>query len=129
MGKNTNELRFDEIFERVVQHTDIQSSKDLAQFLNISASSVSKQKTCNAFPANWLISIAEKCDVDLNYLVFGDEPAPGTKDPDEEFTAVLVRYLKSKYPLANADHHSGEIKIIKGEIDNLIARLAQHLLR
>ncbi len=128
MGKNTNELRFDEIFERVVQHTDIQSSKDLAQFLNISASSVSKQKTCNAFPANWLISIAEKYDVDLNYLVFGEESASRKKGPDEEFTEMLVRYLKSKYPLATVDQQSGEIKIIKGEIDNLIARLAQHLL-
>lgn len=128
MGKNTNELKFDEIFERITKLTDIKSSGALAQFLDISGPSVSKQKTTNAFPANWAISVASKYDVDLNYLVFGDESSSRNKNPDEEFTGVLVRYLKSKYPLANVDQHSGEIKIIKGEIDNLIARLAQHLL-
>ena len=67
-------------------------------------------------------------NLDLNYLVFGESNHSSKQDHELNFIDSLMQYIKSKYPLSEIGHNSGEIKIIKGEIDKLIDRLAQYLI-
>jgi hypothetical protein len=122
------DLSFDEVFKRVCEKTEITTSTDLAKVLGISGPSISRQKSNNSFPATWLVLIAAKFKLDLNYLAFGEEICRGkTFTSDDELETIAISYLTTRHPEISSKISSAERAIIVGEVKTLLDRFAQHL--
>lgn len=121
------DLEFEEVFARIKEKTDISSSTALAKALGISNPSISRQKNNNSFPAAWLIILAVKFGLDLNYLAFGEEVCHGPVASDTELDDVVISYLTSQHPDISPKISSAEKAIIIGEVKTLLDRIAQHL--
>ncbi len=121
------DLSFDEVFARICEKTNICSSTALAKTLGISNPSISRQKNNNSFPAAWLVILAAKFGLDMNYLAFGEEIRRKTLTSDEELETVTISYLNSLHPEISCKISSTEKAIIIGEIKTLLDRFAQHL--
>lgn len=126
--KAESDLKFEEVFGRVCEKTEIKSSIMLAQALGISGPSVSRQKVSNTFPAAWLIIIAAKYGLDLNYLAFGkSSPMSSIEAVEADLVKAALRYVKSKHHGFSEDHSTPEANIILGEVMALLDRLSRHL--
>lgn len=121
------DLSFDEVFNRISKKTEIKTSTDLAKVLGISGPSISRQKSNNSFPAAWLVLLAAKFALDLNYLAFGEEIYCKTVTSDEELESIAISYFNSRHPEISSKISSAERAIIIGEVKTLLDRFAQHL--
>ena len=122
------DLSFDEVFKRVCEKTEITTSTDLAKVLGISGPSISRQKSNNSFPAAWLVLIAAKFKLDLNYLAFGEEICSGkTFTSDDELETIAISYLTTRHPEISSKISLAERAIIVGEVKTLLDRFAHHL--
>jgi len=121
------DLSFDEIFPRISEKTNISTSTELAKALGISNPSISRQKNNNSFPAAWLIILAAKYSLDLNYLAFGEECRRMPIASDDKLENVAISYLTTSHPDISSKISSAEKAIIVGEIKTLLDRIAQHL--
>lgn len=121
------DLAFEEVFARIMEKTDISSSTALAKALGISNPSISRQKNNNSFPAAWLIILAAKYGLDLNYLAFGEEICRGPAISESDLESIVISYLTSQHPEISPKISSAEKAIIIGEVKTLLNRIAQHL--
>ncbi|PKN41237.1 MAG: hypothetical protein CVU60_12420 [Deltaproteobacteria bacterium HGW-Deltaproteobacteria-18] len=121
------DLPFDEVFKRISEKTEITTSTDLAKVLGISGPSISRQKSNNSFPAAWLVLLAAKFGIDLNYLAFGEEICRKPVTCDEDLETIAISYFNSRHPDISSKISSAERAIIVGEVKTLLDRFAQHL--
>ena len=122
MTKNEVILKFDDVFQRIADSTDLKSATSLAKFLNVSSPAISRQKSQNTFPANWLINIAASYSVNLNYLVFGTDGVNLYRD-EREFLIESVRYYISKsFPNSEIINNDSVLHIINSDIISLIEK-------
>jgi hypothetical protein len=89
--------------------------------------SISRQKSNNSFPAAWLVLLAAKFGLDLNYLAFGEEICRKPVTCDEDLETIAISYFNSRHPEISSKISSAERAIIIGEVKTLLDRFAQHL--
>lgn len=124
MSKAGTTLSFEIVFRRLSELTDIKTATSLAEALGITSASVSKQKSGDTFPAAWLITLADRYYLDLNYLAFGKQIADRQKDNDID--AFLKRFMDKNLGL---EHESQDTlyRVIRGEIMELLDRVKRSL--
>jgi len=71
--KKTINFDFEEVFERVKKATDIRSLVQLAEIIDVTQQAVSLNKKKNIFPIEWAYIISEQFNLELNWLVKGEE--------------------------------------------------------
>jgi predicted transcriptional regulator len=71
--KNNLELNFEDIFDRIKRSTGIKNSVQLAEIIEVTQPAVSKYKKKNIFPLDWAFLIAEKYNLELIWLIRGEE--------------------------------------------------------
>lgn len=121
------ELPFDEVFARICKKTGISTLAAFAKALGIASPPVSRQKKLNIFPTSWLVTIAAKYSLDMNYLAFGEEMCCRQTATESELEAVVIGYLQQGFPEVSSKISLPERAIIVGEVKALLDRLAQHL--
>jgi hypothetical protein len=124
MSKAGATLSFEDVFRRLSEVTDIKTATNLAEAMGITSASVSKQKLGDTFPAAWLITLAERYQLDLNYLAFGKHFADRQRGEDID---VFLRKFMEKHLGLDYAPHKDSCKIIRGEIMELLDRVKRSL--
>jgi hypothetical protein len=87
--KKTINFDFEEVFERVKKAADIRSLVQLAEIIDVTQQAVSLNKKKNIFPLEWAYIISEQFNLELNWLVKGEEKAKEEIVFSERTTHVL----------------------------------------
>jgi len=93
---------FADVFKRIKGLTDIESQADLASYLNVKDSAISKAKAGGEFPLSWSYKICKEKNLSLDYVVNLGIPAVDTEyihtiDLTEErpnFRTILTKLMK-----------------------------------
>lgn len=80
------------IFNRLKQIKGMESDAQLADFLGVTAATLSNWRRRNSLDYDVLLSKCE--DVDLNYLLFGEQKAYSTNQSDTTIEIIINRYEK-----------------------------------
>ena len=82
MGSQVLNFSTDEIFKRLRKLESVETNKELASRLEINEKTLSSWKTKNTIPLESLLSIANKYDISLDWLITGEhkiEPLSATE--------------------------------------------------
>ncbi len=66
-------MNFEEIWKRVKENTDLETQKELADFLGVMPQFVTKKKRNNEFNAEWVFKIGDQYNLCPNWIITGQE--------------------------------------------------------
>lgn len=119
-----SEFNFIEVLERSKKAFNINNDKELAKLLKMSTASFSQLKTSNSIPFNRLFSLANKENIDFQWLITGNgEMLRNADSVDQEINAVVTMMLKmdpaQKTIIRASAENIEQLNDIKGQIAKL----------
>ena len=92
------ENKFQIIFTRVKENTDIENLSDIARLVGIKPQTVSAKKIAKKFPADWAFIIAQKYGLSTDWIMTGQGPKRSNEKievkPEEKTIQLLDEWLK-----------------------------------
>lgn len=86
---------FFECFARIKSETDILNMTQLAELVNVSQSTVSKQNIKKEFPAEWAYSIGKKYNLLTEWIMEGVGPKRLSSKDHEELNLNLLKEIEN----------------------------------
>lgn len=98
------EPNLNECIDRLKNYFNISTDKELAAILGLTAANLSNYKNGKdrAFPYKWLVSVADKIDKSIDWVLYGKEPEIIKFREGTEFDRLYIRY-NSKNDYCDSD--------------------------